>query len=63
MAEPYSHLAKEQRAKAIDAEARCSRWLADGNEATEKGNAVKAEKCFKKAQFWLDRFNKICGRN
>lgn len=48
--------------KALDAEVRGSRWLADGNAAKEKGNMAKAEKCYVKSQFWLDRYNKLTGR-
>ena len=47
---------------AIDAEVRCSQWLADGNAAREAGKHAKAEKCYAKSQFWLDRFNKLTGR-
>ena len=49
--------------KIADAEANGSRWLADGNEAEEHGNKAKAEKCFEKSQFWLDRANKLRGWN
>ena len=47
--------------KAIEAGERASKWLADGNEAEERGDLAKAERCFEKAQFWLDRFNKLAG--
>jgi len=47
--------------KIIQAEENGGKWLADGNEAEERGNANKAEKCFSKAQFWLDRYNKLIG--
>lgn len=43
--------------RALEAEARASQWLADGNQAREAGRTVKAERCFQKAQFWLDRAN------
>ncbi|WP_157131265.1 hypothetical protein [Burkholderia pseudomallei] len=49
--------------KALDAEERGNRWLADGNEAAEAGNKVKAERCYEKGQFWLDRSNKLTGRD
>jgi hypothetical protein len=49
--------------KIIDAEDRGSRWLADGNAASERGNQKKAEACYAKAQFWLDRANKLRGWN
>ena len=39
-----------------------SRWLADGNEAKERGDNVQAEKCYEKSQFWLDRFNLLSGK-
>ena len=52
---------KNIRDKMIDAETRASKWLADGNEAEERGNKAKALRCFEKAQFWLDRYNKLAG--
>ncbi|WP_191126162.1 hypothetical protein [Mesorhizobium sp. B2-1-2] len=36
-----------------------SRYLADANEASEKGQNAKAEKLYEKGQFWLDRANKL----
>lgn len=48
-------------AKAQDYEEKASKWLADGNEAEERGNLSKAEKCFQKAQYWLDKANKARG--
>jgi hypothetical protein len=45
--------------KILDAETRGSNWLADGNEAAERGNRANAEKCYDKAQFWLDRANAL----
>lgn len=47
--------------KVLEAEERMNRWLADGNEAEERGDMVKAEKCFSKSQFWLDRYNRLTG--
>ena len=46
-----------------DCEERSSHWLAEGNEAEARGNKAKAEKCFSKSQFWLDRANKLRGWN
>jgi hypothetical protein len=43
----------------LDAEERCGRWLADGNEHREAGRKFKADQCYEKSQFWLDRANKI----
>ena len=47
----------------IVAEQRASKWLADGNEADERGDKAKAERCYSKSQFWLDRYNKLAGNN
>jgi hypothetical protein len=49
--------------KAIECEANGSKWLADGNAAAERGNTEKAEKCFAKAQYWLDKANVYRGWN
>jgi hypothetical protein len=38
-----------------------SRYLADANEAEETGRVAKAGKLFAKAQYWLDRYNKLVG--
>jgi len=48
--------------KAVEAEVRASRWLADANEHAAAGRKEAAEKCYAKAQYWLDRFNKLAGR-
>lgn len=48
--------------RVLDAETRASQWLADGNQAKEAGRMTKAERCFQKAQFWLDRANLLSGR-
>lgn len=45
----------------LDAEELSSKWLADGNAAAEKGNHIKAEKCYAKSQYWLDKANKDRG--
>lgn len=45
----------------IEAEERCSHWLAVGNEAEERGDTAKAERYFEKSQFWLDRYNTLAG--
>lgn len=46
-----------------DADARGGQWLAKGNEHQERGQAEKAEACYAKGQFWLDRSNALRGRN
>jgi hypothetical protein len=54
---------KTLRERLIEAEQRGSHYLAEGNEAAEKGNHVKAEKLYEKSQFWLDRYNTLAGNN
>lgn len=44
-----------------DADARGGRYLADANEAAERGNQAKAEKLYEKGQYWLDLSNKLRG--
>lgn len=46
-----------------DADQHGSSWLAKGNEYAEKGNQAKAEQCYAKGQFWLDRSNTLRGDN
>lgn len=46
----------------LEAETRASQWLADGNAAREAGDMVKAEQCYTKSQFWLDRLNLLENR-
>jgi len=46
----------------LDAEVRGSKWLADANQAREKGDLERAAACDAKSQFWLDRFNLLSGR-
>jgi hypothetical protein len=46
----------------LDAETRGSRWLADGNAANERGERAKAEQCWAKGQYWLDRANLLSGQ-
>jgi len=45
----------------IDAEVRGNKWLADANEAAEKGDHETAKKYYAKGQFWLDRYNLLAG--
>lgn len=46
-------------AQIAEADMRGSNWLAEGNEARERGNQGKAERCYDKGQFWLDRSNQL----
>ena len=54
---------KPRRERILDAETRGSRWLADGNAAREAGDTAKADECYAKAQYWLDRANLLSGRS
>lgn len=47
--------------KMIEADQRCGKWLADANEAEERGDLERAEKCFAKSGYWRDRYNKLAG--
>ncbi len=49
--------------KAYEYESRSSHWLAEGNFYQERGNKAKAEKCYAKSQYWLDRANIARGWN
>ncbi|MFL6970075.1 hypothetical protein ACJ6X8_27985 [Pseudomonas alvandae] len=59
---PTKALVTSLAERALEAEAKASQWLADGNQAQEAGRTVKAERCFQKAQFWLDRANLLSGQ-
>lgn len=52
---------KTLRERIVDADVRGSKWLADGNEAAERGDKKRAEECYAKGQFWLDRYNLLAG--
>ncbi len=54
---------KSLQDRILDAEQRGSTWLADGNELAERGEHDKAERCYEKSQFWLDRYNKLKGNS
>jgi hypothetical protein len=47
----------------LDAEVRASQWLADGNAAAEAGDTTKAQRCYDKSQFWLDRYNLLASKS
>ena len=59
---PAKALGNTLAQRILDAEVRSSQWLADGNEARESGNTAKADKCYAKSQFWLDRYNLLAGK-
>ena len=48
-------------ANTLKAEQMASRYLADANEAAERGQDAKAEKLYIKCQYWLDRYNQLAG--
>lgn len=52
---------KTLQERILDADARASRWLADGNEAIESGDAQRASVCYAKSQYWRDRYNLLAG--
>jgi hypothetical protein len=47
--------------KIAHADERGCYWLAEANQASERGDHAKAEKLYAKGQFWLDRLNKLTG--
>ena len=56
-------MAKTLQEKIVEAEQRASFYLAEGNEAEEKGRSQKAEQLYEKGQRWLDKLNKLQGWN
>jgi prephenate dehydrogenase len=56
-------MADTNHEKLIEAAQNCARWLGDANEAAEAGKHEKAEKLYKKVQYWLDRYNKLAGNH
>lgn len=44
-----------------EADDRGSRYLADANEAADRGQHAKADRLYTKGQFWLDRSNTLRG--
>ncbi|HVZ60651.1 MAG TPA: hypothetical protein VG892_07680 [Terriglobales bacterium] len=44
-----------------DADEIGGRYLADANDAAERGNKVLAEKLYERGQVWLDRSNRLRG--
>lgn len=47
----------------IDADTKASKYLADANQAEERGEKIKAEKLYEKSGYWRDRYNKLAGNS
>lgn len=58
-----NEMTKSHNDRLLYAEEMASRYLANGNEASERGNEAKAEAWYAKCQFWLDRYNKLAGNS
>lgn len=41
----------------------CNRYLADANEALERGDKAKADRLYEKSGYWRDRYNKLAGNS
>jgi hypothetical protein len=54
---------KTLKDRILDAETRGNKWLADGNEASERGDQPRAEECYAKGQYWLDRYNLLTAQS
>ncbi|WP_432263004.1 hypothetical protein [Cupriavidus sp. TMH.W2] len=52
---------KSLHERKLDAETRASRWLADGNEARERGDLARADEYYAKSQYWRDRAILLAG--
>ncbi len=56
-------MTKTLEQKIIEADIRGNKFLADANEASERGNQAKAERLYEKGQYWLDRSNQLRGNS
>ena len=54
-------LPQDVRDKIADADQRGNEWLAKARAAEERGNQKRAEECYRKGNYWLDRSNKLRG--
>ena len=52
---------KSLQERIVEADARGNYWLAEGNAAAERGNQKRADACYAKGQYWLDRYNRLKG--
>ena len=46
-----------------EADVRMGMFLGNANEASERGETIRAERLYAKSQFWLDRYNKLTGNS
>ena len=44
-----------------DADQRGNDWLARARDAADRGDQKRAEECYRKGNYWLDRSNKLRG--
>lgn len=48
--------------KIADADLRGNVWLAKARRAEDGGNQARADECYRKGNYWLDRSNKLRGQ-
>ncbi len=49
------------REKIADADVRGNEWLRKAREAELQGYQARADECYRKGNYWLDRSNKLRG--
>ena len=54
---------KSKNDRMIEADERCGRYLADANEAAERGDMEGAAVLYAKSGYWRDRYNKLAGNS
>lgn len=54
---------KDLREKIADADQRGNEWLSKARDAEERGNQARADECYRKGNYWLDRSNKLRGEH
>lgn len=56
-------MGKTEKELMLEADERCGRYLADANEAEERGDVERAAKLYAKSGYWRDRYNKLAGNS
>lgn len=56
-------MAETLQEKILEADGKAQMYLGNSNEASERGDREKADRLYAKAQFWLDRLNKLSGNS